>query len=470
MGKPRLLLPITYQFSVRYVLRTGLLEHLSEFTHPVVVVSWQDPGLYQELEQNGAEVHLLPESKYGSAYLRIRRQIDTWFERRLNTPSSAIDRRRMEVPRSPYLNTVKRLQRLKHRLVLALQDNERYMFEQERCFLQADTNLAEFVDLLDEIKPSAVFSVTPFHKYEDLLLRAAKMHGLPTSASFISFDNLTTRGWIPIIYDHYLVWNQYNLMELRRAYPEASEKPIDVVGAPQFDFYYDSNYIWEEVLWRQRLDLPMDRPVILFAGGPVNIVPHEPHILGQLDQAVAEGWLPYNPIILFRRHPIDELRRWQPILDEARHIVVDQPWQNHDVTKYANIDQYGIEKLTSTLAHSAVHINTSSTMTLDGAIFDRPQIGPAYDDRPGKLYDHTARDLYKREHFLPIVRSGGLAIAYSREELIDHVRDALLNPGRLKDERQRMVREIATFTDGRATERVVRALQKFIAHQLEHIA
>jgi CDP-glycerol glycerophosphotransferase (TagB/SpsB family) len=121
-----------------------------------------------------------------------------------------------------------------------------------------------------------------------------------------------------------------------------------------------------------------------------------------------------------------------------------------------------VQKLASCLLYSCVHVNVASTMTLDGAIFDRPQIGPAYDDTPERTYDRTARELYLQEHYLPITHSGGLEIAYSRAELIHAVRSAMDDPGRLADGRKRLVREMCTYDDGRATERVAQAMRSFL--------
>ena len=44
-----------------------------------------------------------------------------------------------------------------------------------------------------------------------------------------------------------------------------------------------------------------------------------------------------------------------------------------------------IQKLASCLYHSKIDINIASTMAIDGAIFDRPQIAPAYDDSPNSV-------------------------------------------------------------------------------------
>ena len=58
--KPRLLIPLTYHFSVRYIVRTGLLKALLPFSQPVIGLGWQDEDLSCELKDMGAEVVHLP--------------------------------------------------------------------------------------------------------------------------------------------------------------------------------------------------------------------------------------------------------------------------------------------------------------------------------------------------------------------------------------------------------------------------
>ena len=101
-------------------------------------------------------------------------------------------------------------------------------------------------------------------------------------------------------------------------------------------------------------------------------------------------------------------------------------------------------------------------MTIDGAIFDKPQIGPAYDDQPWRKYNQIVKDLYKREHFIPIVDSGGLELAHSRDELIKLINTAFENPTRLSKERKKLVRGICTYNDGKCGARLEDAFIKFL--------
>ena len=85
-------------------------------------------------------------------------------------------------------------------------------------------------------------------------------------------------------------------------------------------------------------------------------------------------------------------------------------------------------------------------------MFDRPQVGPAYDDTPNGYSDQTSKELYLQEHYLPIANSGGVAIVQSREELVKAVREGLEHPEKLAEGRRRLIREICTFDDGKATD------------------
>ena len=150
-------------------------------------------------------------------------------------------------------------------------------------------------------------------------------------------------------------------------------------------------------------------------------------------------------------------------MKNAKNIVFDEPWKTDSIQKgSANIEKKDIEKLVSSLFHSSVHINASSTMTIDGSIFDRPQIGPAYDDMYDKKYDKIVKDLYRREHFIPIMKSEGLELAYSREELIKLINTAFENPTKLSSQRKTMVKEICTYFDGESINRIEEVFKSFL--------
>lgn len=462
MTKPRLLIPFSMQFSVRYILRTGLLERIREYAQPVVVLGWSDHELEGELREAGAEVHFLKEARLGKEYQRVRSWINVLHVKRLNSPSAGIWERRADLHRSLYGRLRRRARKRIFDVLLAIPGAVPWLYEREISLFWSDTNASEIEKQVDALRVDAAFSLTPFLADEQMLLRICALRGVPMCASILSFDNLTTRGWIAVPFQRYLLWNRYNAAELRRAYPYVMEQAITIVGAPQFDFYWNPDNFWSETEWRRQLSLPPTGPVILFAGGFYFCAPQEPHLLSQLDDAIENGEIRKDAIILFRNHPLDPIERWLPVMKKAKHVVLDDPWPSGRITGRTNLRQRDIQKLASSLYHSSVHVNIASTMTVDGAILDRPQIGPAYDDTPGRRNDAATKDLYDHEHFLPITNSGGLDIVKSRLELVTAVRSALEYPNKASAGRKRIVKEICTFDDGKATERVNDALRSFL--------
>jgi hypothetical protein len=296
-----------------------------------------------------------------------------------------------------------------------------------------------------------------------MTVRVLAMAGVPSATAILSFDNLTTKPWIPVTFDLYLLWNRHNAGHLQNGYPQTAGRDVKIVGSPQFDFYWKPEYLWDEKYWRSRLALPPDRPVLLFAGGYFTCAPHEPQFLGQLDDAIEANEIPGRPVILFRHHPVDPIERWQHVLQHAKHVVVDNPWQlGAKVLGHTNIVADDICKLASTLYYCGVHVNVASTMTVDGAIFDKYQVGPAYDDSPSRKYDRAALDCYHQEHFLPITQSGGIDIVRNKHDLIRAVRAGFTHPEQMRQGRRRIVQEICTFADGQCASRVASAVREFI--------
>jgi hypothetical protein len=122
----------------------------------------------------------------------------------------------------------------------------------------------------------------------------------------------------------------------------------------------------------------------------------------------------------------------------------------------------------STLAHCVVQINVSSSMTLDGAVFDRPQIGPRFVPGLSSRDAKQVRGLYDREHWLPVSASGGLATADDEQQLRDEIVTALTDPSQRSEGRSNLVESLLTFNDGHASERVAQAIERFLESNKLH--
>lgn len=459
----RLLVTISISFSIRYIIRTGLLKKLKEFCDPVLAFTWNEVKLIEELKMQGFEVHIIPEAKCAPAYNDARKKIDYWFNKyQLKSPSTKIQQQYLKHIQPAQTSLLSKSRRLYNEGKSFIPGNTKRLFAIEEELLLSHTNFDIIKDWLDSLHIDAAFSVTPFHKQEDILLRACKLSGKKMFTAILSFDNLTKRGWIPVLYDAYMLWNNKNQEELLRIYPDSANKTIAITGAPQFDFYFNKEYVFPKSEWKKLSGLPDDdRKIILYAGGPESLFPQEPQYLKSILDAIHAKNIPGDPIILFRCHPIDHIRRWQTAIGQNPNLFYDESWTGKNDLFSTDIKENDIRKLCSTLAYTNVHINICSTMAVDGSAFHKTQVWPAFveNDKVGTKY---LQRMYQQEHFQSLVFIMKNALAFSKEEMIKKVEDALTKPYADKEQADLILKSVITFTDGKSMERVARVLQNEI--------
>lgn len=454
--RPRVLVSVTYGFSVRYLLSTEVLDRLAAEVEVVVGLGWDDGDLVAELRRRGLPSIRLPDARLDHAYRRLRRQLDLVHQHRLRSPTTAIERRQRDaLVTDRRARTLGRLRRTRDAVAVRMPGAAERIEASEPEALEHGTNLDEFRKVLDAVGVDLVVSVTPYHEQDTLLLVAAASSGVPSVTSVISFDNPTTRRRFPIVSERVLVWNRHNRDELLRSYPGLDERRIVITGAPQFDLHHRPELVLDEARWRERMGLPADRPVILYGGGPSFLVPEEPRLARLLDEAIEGGAIAGQPVLLVRRHPADDPGPWRALAGELRHGVVAEPWDPGTDPNRGWPTTADLELQMSSLAHSVVHVNVCSSMTLDGAVFDRPQIGPTFVPGVDRTSAREVRDLYLREHWWPVTASGALVTAGSPSELVDAIDAALRDPSRGRDGRRRLVEDLLTFDDGQASGRLV---------------
>ena len=463
--KKRVLVTISFSFSIRYLIRTGLIKQMQSFTIPVIGITWNQEDLIEELKSEGLEVHVLPVTEKGIAYTNIRAKLNYWFKYfKLKSPTRDIEPRYLEQFHKPKSVFIRRLREYYNYFLCLIPGHIKKLHKQEKNLLVSDTNYQQMLELIDNLKIDAVFVVTPFHAQEDILLRACEALGKQMITSILSFDNIVKRGWIPVNYSTYMVWNQKMKEELLRVYsPNATEKNIHIVGAAQFDFYTNPDYLLSKKEWLKMVGLPdTNKKIILFAGGPLSLFPQEHQFLKHIDEAITKGLIKGSPVVLFRCHPIDKIERWQKAVEGSSNVFFDTSWTGSSKLTLSNVTNHDIKKLCSTLMHTDVHVNTCSTMTVDGSAFNKPQIGPAYDEllAPRK-YD--LKSMYFQEYFLPIMKTNGVLHASNRNELIQFVNVSLEHPEKYISKSKNILEAIITYTDGKCTERVVEVLKEKLA-------
>ena len=465
--KKRILVPIVGQGSITHIIRTGMVDRMSEFCKPVIALLWKEEGLVNELESKGYEVTFFPPYKISAKYASLRYKIDLWYlQHKLKTPSFNIQQKYL----AQFKKYKKRVQIKKqlrdtfYSLRFSLQSKYiQQLLEQEEALMQTEQVFAQYKDWLKLLNVYGLFTVTPFLHEVDLIARILKQQNIPVIASIHSFDNVTKRGWQSVVFDRYIVWNKYNKAELQRIHQVLQKDGlVTIAGAPQFDFHFDDQYCWSREEWLQRLGLPCDKKVILYSGGSVFLFADEPQYLKALKEAFDSGKISKDYIVLFRCHPLDKVERWKQYVGTSPHIFYDSAPTGAAKLDHVNVLKEDIMNLISTLKHTDIHINVVSTMSVDGSVFNKPQIGPYYDDvNPStqKLF----RRMYYQEHYVPIMKTNVINLANNKHQFIDLVNRVIENPSAYTQNCKNCVEEIITFSDGKSTSRAVSAIRNFFA-------
>lgn len=342
------------------------------------------------------------------------------------------------------------------------------LYKSERNLLKSDTNFPEYIEWLKSLDLDAVFSVTPFHKQEDILLSAGNCLGLKMMASILSFDNITKRGWIPITYHQYVVWNDRNKKELLKLYPSVKTNQVHVCGAPQFDFYFMADRILPIDQWRLINGIGTPRPTIFYSGGAADLFPNEMQYVKDLLFQIEAGLIRNNPFILFRSHPADNPDRWITAFSGSQNIGFQSSWGKHNGSLYSDVSEIEISNLCSTLFYTDVHVSLCSTMTVDGSAFDKPQIAPFYDST-NRRNERRLRQLYDQEHYQDIIASGALRFVTSKDAWAEVINHSLLHPEECEKHRRMLLKKVIHFNDGKSTARVVDAIERFLTVNSEVI-
>src|SRR5205814_9785671 len=176
---------------------------------------------------------------------------------------------------------------------------------------------------LTGLRPALLVSTNSQYFEELPYVIAARELGIPTLGCIQSFDNLTTRGILPV-FDHYAVWNERMQDQVLRFYPDRDPTTIHITGSPQFDFHVRAEYQWSREATLACLGLgPRDRYVVYAPTG----LPTEPELLGAMARAFAATPLLRDHRIVVRPHPVDEAGRWERAIAPDGRVGLDWPWR-----------------------------------------------------------------------------------------------------------------------------------------------
>lgn len=318
-------------------------------------------------------------------------------------------------------------------------------------------------DIFDKYKPDILFAPNMFSAEDGRLLRMARKRKIRTLTMAKSWDVPTTRGFTRVKADAILVFNEINKKEIIEI-GDYDMNCVHVVGFPQFDSYINTDMYKTRDEFFSELQIDSSKQLILFAvpGDFKNPYSHE--IMQRLDEAVENGELIKPVKFLARFHP--KYPSKGETLKGLKHFILDRPGTYFSRTLESAIDapsaktfqwtytDKDIKHLINSLYHSAVVVNTESTIMLDAAAVDRPIVLVGFDGNQNLPYERSVIRNYDREHLREVLDTGGTKLSRSFDELIKYI-NRYLNDSTLDADGRAFLRERLLFrVDGQSSQRI----------------
>ncbi len=314
-----------------------------------------------------------------------------------------------------------------------------------------------FDRFFEKYKPDLVVSTIVKSKRDIAILKAAKRFGVPHISMARSWDNLD-RILIAVRPQKIIVQNEV-MRELAETLHGIPKEDAFVSGFPQFDLYNDRSLLMSRADFLASLGLDPARKVIFFASEGV-WAPHGDHVVAALIARMRGGGFAEPVSLIVRPHYSDRAddgsSRYDRFVGEP-DVFVDR---NQRMLRFF-VDKWDASRtemvhLMNELAHASVLVTYATTMAIEAAIFDTPVVNVAF-RLPGEPKDGPFFGMfYGSSHYSNVVRTGGVRLATSEEELVRYVDEALLHPETLRAERRVIVERLAYGNDGKSGERVGR--------------
>jgi hypothetical protein len=306
-------------------------------------------------------------------------------------------------------------------------------------------------------KPDLVVTGTPGYNRDDIhLIRAAKRHQIPTATVMLSWDNLTSKGYMGAVPDQLLVWSDL-MAEEAVNYHNYPRERITWVGAAQFDHYANFTQEFDRLAWRRAHGIADDAALLMY--GTINpaLVPHEINIVRGIVEQIQAGKFSKPVHLWIRLHPQVVQGIYKQGLSEYEQfasptITIEKP-PVHESKLSWDLPKEDAIHLASLLAASDVVITPNSTLSIDAACLDRPIVNMMHDGPGLDAKENSTKRFLHYTHYKKILETDGISISQAPEDFPSIINAYLANPAFKKMERQAILQQQFNCFDGRSSER-----------------
>lgn len=320
-----------------------------------------------------------------------------------------------------------------------------------------------FSALLERYHPDLIFSTDVFSPLDCRMMLEARDRGIAILGMVRSWDNLTTKGVFRVRPD-LLAVNNYIIRREAIAIHAIPEDRIRVVGVPLYD-RYDSGPRSSREAFSRRIGADPEKRLVLFAPTGDRFM-----AASTFDRDMVEllaGLMPPTHQLIVRFHPADASDLTG--LAAVPNVIFDRPGvamgRSPNSFKQNELAPEDDDHLVNSLYFSDLVISVSTTLIIDAAVLDKPQIliGFGSQDRAWQPGSHA--QLHAYDHIGPVLSSGGVRIASSPDELREWIMRYLADPSLDAAGRERLRREQCWRLDGRSSQRLLEVLREALGRK-----
>lgn len=325
---------------------------------------------------------------------------------------------------------------------------------------------AAFASALEKYRPDLVFCPTMLYD-EPRIIKEAGRRRIRTAGMILSWDNLYSKTFLRALPDYLIVQTDHIRVQALRLADYPSRR-VSVVGVPQYDRHFRRVGIEPRELFLKKLGGDPHKKLIVYAFSGKPGFEIEWKIVGLLADAIRLGRIDNEVQVLLRPYPRYDfpVHKLEAIRNQYGFLVSQSAAHPELGPGGWDFDPEAMSLAVNTLAHADVIINMFSTFFIEGAIFDKPLIGIAFDGAAPHSFWNSAVRFFDWDHLRELKPLGGIRIVKSEDEFIQALNVSLRSPGQLREGRQRIVAQQCQFTDGSSGERLAAALLAALDRQL----
>lgn len=324
-----------------------------------------------------------------------------------------------------------------------------------RALFRRYADLGRLRKIIGELSPALVVSTDAFSLADSLVMRAAQAEGAHALSMVRSWDNCYSKGLLPVVPGSMLTNTGLLKQEAHDIHGVPLER-IEVIGLPQMDAFFNPP-AFDRAAFMRKIGADPEAKLVVFAPGGSVLTDIDWQTCEMLRDALDGGAIAGKVHVLVRNHPHHPADLSRLVADPR--FTVELPGQVMDGnTKNTELLPNDQNHLRETLQAADVVLWVATTLGIDAAALNRPQIMVNFDGYEQRPYLQSVRKYHDEDHMKKLVATGGAHVARSREEMIEWINKYLEKPSLDSEKRQKIIDTQLVYADGRSGDRFARAV------------